>query len=130
MAKSTALTTLDELSTQEHVSETTKARYAAQKAEGIVNPIVLANLLDVRPQMIYNYIRKGKFTASHDENGNPINEHVFGTNNTQKKVIALDEANTFAQGYLDRKVAREEKKAAQIEAELRGETVEAEAETV
>ena len=111
MSKSTETkTTLDTLA--EQADAKIKARYAEQREAGVVNPIVLAALLDVRPQMIYNYLRKGKFTD--------VAEAV-GENNTQKKVIHLDEANTFAQGYVDRKVERETKKAEKIAAELAGE---------
>jgi hypothetical protein len=116
MSKNTTAqkSTLDTLA--EGADKRTQERYAEQAANGVVNPIVLANLLGVRPQMIYNYIRKGKFSES---------EQAFGENNTQKKVIFLDEANTFAQGYIDRKVAREAKEAEKVEAELAGTEVEA-----
>jgi len=86
-------------------------RFNEQAAEGVVNPIVLAQLLGVRPQMIYNYLRKGKFSEV---------EGAIGTNSTQKKVIRLDEANTFAQGYTARKVERETKAAEKVAAELEG----------
>lgn len=88
------------------------ARYHAQAKEGLINPIVLAQLLDVRPQMIYGYIRKGKFTQ----------ENAFGVNNTQKITIRLDEANQFAAGYVGRKTARAEEEGERIKAELAGET--------
>jgi hypothetical protein len=113
-------TTLDELA--EQAPENVQKRYAEQKANGVVNPIVLAALLSVgsedpvRPQMIYNYLRKGKFTEV---------EGAVGENSTQKKVINLDEANTFAKQYHERKTEREAKKAAKVEAELAGETVDA-----
>jgi hypothetical protein len=112
---------LDTLAANLPASEAnTVRRYNEQKANGVVNPIVLAALLGVRPQMIYNYIRKGKFSES---------EAAFGENSTQKKVIYLDEANTFAQGYTDRKVARETKAAEKVAEELAGDSVE-ETETV
>lgn len=112
MSKSTSTnkSTLEQLA--ENARPHIQARFAAQSAEGVVNPIVLAELLGVRPQMIYNYLGKGKFTEVED---------AVGSNSTQKKVIRLDEANTFAQGYLDRKVVRETKAKAKIEAELAGE---------
>jgi hypothetical protein len=68
-------------------------RFAAQAAEEVVNPIVLAELLGCRPQMIYNYIGKGKIKA-------------VAHNNTQKKVIPLDEAQRFANEYLTRKAMK------------------------
>jgi hypothetical protein len=105
-------TTLDHLAQELRRDATAKnlvvvQRYFEQKKEGVVNPIVLAALLDVRPQMIYNYIRKGKFTD--------LSEGL-DFNNTQKRVIRYDEANTFAQQF----VGRREAKAAKIEAELEG----------
>ncbi len=63
-------------------------------------------------QMVYNYLRKGKFTEA---------ENAVGSNSTQKKVIDLGEANAWAQGYLDRKVEREAKAQAKLEADLAGE---------
>lgn len=95
-----------------------KDRYAEQKAAGIVNPIVLAALMDVKPQMLYQYINKGKLPVveGHDT---PV-----GFNSTQKKVIDLAVAERFATAYFERKVAREVARAAKIEAELAGEAAE------
>ena len=87
------------------------ARFHTQAKEGLVNPIVLASLLNVRPQMIYGYIRKGRFTQ----------EGASSINNTQKITLRLDEASQFALSYISRKEALEEKKKAKIQAELRGE---------
>ena len=93
----------------------TQTRFAEQSAQGIVNPIVLAALVGVRPQMIYNYIAKGKLSEV-------LPDSTTGANNTQKKVLDLREANTWATAYLEKKAA----KAAKVEAELHeGETVEA-----
>jgi len=113
--KKTAETTLDHLADELLKDKTAKhlqivARYNEQKANEVVNPIVLAALLEVRPQMIYNYIRKGRFTDLSEDG------HGADFNNTQKRVIRFDEANTFAQQY----VGRQEVKAAKIEAELAG----------
>lgn len=83
------------------------ARYEAQKAEGVINPIVLAGLMGVKPQMIYNYLRKGRLTEV---------QGAVGTNNTQKKTIHIGEANTFAGQYVERKA----QKAAKVQAELEG----------
>lgn len=99
----TELSVLEQLA--EHTDDRTKARFAEQSANGVVNPIVLATLLDVRPQMIYNYIAKGKFSQE---------ENAVGSNNTQKKVIDLREANTWAAAYLVKRQAKADK----IEAEL------------
>jgi hypothetical protein len=85
------------------------ARLLEQKEQGIVNPIVLAEAIGVRPQMIYSYIRQGKIKSS-DKGG-------VRTNNTQKIVIDWDEAVAFAQRYLDKKARQQ----ARIERELRGE---------
>ena len=89
-----------------------QVRYHAQAKEGLINPIVLAALLDVRPQMIYGYIRKGKFTQE---------DNVFGINNTQKITIRLVEAEKYAAGYVGRKESRAEETQLKIESELRGE---------
>jgi hypothetical protein len=85
------------------------ARLLEQKEQGIVNPIVLAEAIGVRPQMIYSYIRQGKIKSS--------KEGAIRTNNTQKIVIDWDEAVAFAQRYLDKKARQQ----ARIERELRGE---------
>ena len=86
-------------------------RFHAQAKEGLISPIVLATLLDVKPQMIYGYLRKNKFAE----------EDAVGVNNTQKKTIRLSVAEQFASGYLARKEIRAEEAQAKIEAELRGE---------
>jgi hypothetical protein len=80
-------------------------RLQLQRQLGVVNPIMLAKALGVRPQMIYNYIRDGKIKT-------------VDRNNTQKITIDVLEAERWAQTYLGRKAA----KAAKIEAELRGES--------
>lgn len=106
------LSLLDELAVQ--LSKTdpiTVARYMDQKQQGLINPIVLAKLMGVRPQMIYNYIRKGRFTQ----------EDAFGINSTQKITIRLNEAIGFASSYVGRKENREEAEANKIQRELRGE---------
>jgi hypothetical protein len=112
-----AVTVLDQLADALPKGDKNRGRYNEQKAEGVVNPIVLAALLGVRPQMIYQYLSKGKFTED---------ESTISQNSTQKKVIKLDEANTWAAGYTERKVAKEAAKAAKVEAELHPEAVEAE----
>jgi len=78
-------------------------RLKDQYATGVVNPIVLATALGTRPQMIYQYIGKGKIVAQMSE--------------TQKIVIDWQEAVKFTQTYIGRKQARQDK----IEKELRGE---------
>jgi hypothetical protein len=89
---------------EQHMANAKVARYEEQKAEGVINPIVLAQCLDIRPQMIYNYIGKGKIKAAE--------------NSTGKKVIAFEDGVTFAQMYLDRKVKADMK----VKAELAGAT--------
>ena len=95
--------TLDELATTNKVE-----RFERQAAEDVVNPIVLANLVGCRAQMVYNYIRKGKIAGVKD-------------NNTQKIVIPLDEAQRWATEYLTKKGEKQ----LRIAKELAGETVEA-----
>lgn len=97
--------TVEMLITKEEVEQTLLEsgleRLFAQKSEGIVNPIVLAKCLGIRPQMVYNYIRAGRINAV---------KH----NNTQKLVISWDDAIEFAQRYLNRKLVKQLK----VEAEL------------
>lgn len=88
------------------------ARLVEQKAFGVVNPIVLAEALGVRPQMIYSYIRQGKIKRSAE-----VIQGGTRANNTQHIVIDWDEAVSFAQRYLNKKA----KQKAQIERELKGE---------
>lgn len=126
-------TMLDQLA--EEASSHLKKRYEEQKQQGIVNPIVFAQLLsigagkEVKPQMIYNYLRKGKFangadtgtdTDNTDTDGGTPGTPSISTNSTQKKVISLEAANAFAQSYVSNKVAREAARQAKIEAELQG----------
>jgi len=100
---------LDQLASE--VDPKTQARYEEQKANGVVNPIVLAKLLGVRPQMIYNYIAKGYIVSSEDD------VQAIGSNNTQKKTIDLNVAEGFARKQIDKREAKQ----ARIEAELAGE---------
>jgi hypothetical protein len=78
-------------------------RLLKQQEQGVINPIMLAQAIGVRPQMIYNYIRQGRIASVTD-------------NNTQKKTIAWSVAVDFAQKYLNRKAV----KAAKVERELAG----------
>jgi hypothetical protein len=78
-------------------------RLLKQQEQGVVNPIMLAQAIGVKPQMIYNYIRAGRIASVTD-------------NNTQKKTIAWSVAVAFAQQYLNRKAV----KAAKVERELAG----------
>jgi hypothetical protein len=78
-------------------------RLLKQQEQGVVNPIMLAQAIGVKPQMIYNYIRAGRIASVVD-------------NNTQKKTIAWSVAVDFAQQYLNRKAV----KAAKVERELAG----------
>lgn len=106
------LTTLEELALK--ATPKVQARFAEQSAQGIVNPIVLAELVGVRPQMIYNYIGKGKLSEV-------LPDTKDGTNSTQKKVLDLREANTWATAYTAKKAARREELRAELLAELAAE---------
>jgi hypothetical protein len=86
------------------LDSTTNQRLQEQLTSDVVNPIELARFLNCRPQMVYQYVRKGKIARD--------------TNNTQKIVIPRAVAVAFAQGYLNRKAV----KAAKVEAELAGES--------
>jgi len=83
--------------------ENVQSRYASQASEGVVNPIVLAEIMGVRAQYIYNLIRKGKLEAV---------KH----NNTQKLVIELETAKAFALNYQEGKDARIAARAAKAKA--------------
>ena len=106
------LTLLDELALT--ADPKVAARYNAQAQQGLINPIVLAQLLEVRPQQIYGLIRKGKMATTGDAD-------PFGINSTQKITISLAVANAYAQGYVGRKTSRAEDAEARIKAELAGE---------
>jgi hypothetical protein len=69
-------------------------RMQEQLEHGVINPILLARYIGVRPQMIYQAIRDGKLTA-------------VDFNNTQKKFIRLAEAISYASRYLNRKQQRD-----------------------
>jgi hypothetical protein len=69
-------------------------RMQEQLEHGVINPILLARYIGVRPQMIYQAIRDGKLTA-------------VDFNNTQKKFIRLGEAIRYASRYLNRKQQRD-----------------------
>ena len=64
-------------------------RGKAQVANGVINPIELAKALDVRPQMLYSYIRDGRLEA-HE------------TPDTQKLVIRLEDALEYVRKRLER----------------------------
>jgi hypothetical protein len=74
-------------------------RGVAQVAEGVINPIELAKALDVRPQMLYSYIRDGRIVARK-------------TVDTQKLVFDLDTALEFVAKRLTREAQRAAKAAA------------------
>jgi len=86
------LITADE--TEAYLVSSGLERLFAQRSEGIVNPIVLAKCLGIRPQMVYNYIKAGRISAT---------KH----NNTQKLVIDWNEAVEFAQRHLNRKLRKQ-----------------------
>jgi hypothetical protein len=75
-----------------------RKRLATQVDEGIISPIMLARLLDIVPQQVYQAIAKGKLPALND-------------NDTQKRRIKFDDAVRWAANYLDRKDLREAQKA-------------------
>jgi hypothetical protein len=68
-------------------------RLIAQMSEEVINPIMLARYLGIRPQQVYQAIRGGTITAVRE-------------NNTQKLYIEFDEACRYAAQYLDRKARR------------------------
>lgn len=74
----------------------------------MLSPIEVAKLADVRPQMVYNYIRAGYIEAVRDEE-------------TGKLRVSREVAEAWVEKYLANKAAREEKRQAKLEAELAGE---------
>ena len=54
-----------------------------------ISPYGLGKLMDIRPQMVYNYIRNGYITA--------------GTGTTDKLRVTSTEAQRFATKYLTKK---------------------------
>jgi 3-deoxy-D-arabino-heptulosonate 7-phosphate (DAHP) synthase len=85
------------------LQESKNARLQTQLSENVVNPIELAKHLEVKPQMVYNYIRSGRIPSR--------------LNDTQHFVVSVEDACEFISLYLSKKAA----KAAQVEAELNGE---------
>jgi hypothetical protein len=81
-----------------------RQRLMDQLNQDVVNPIVLARAIGVRPQMIYNYIRDGRIKSVRH-------------NNTQKLAIELPEALRF----LAARMTREAAKKALLEAQKAGE---------
>lgn len=59
-----------------------------------VSPYVLAQFLEVRPQLIYGYIKEGRIASVRD-------------NNTQKLWIEEEEALRFAHKYLTNRAKRQ-----------------------
>jgi len=59
-----------------------------------VSPYVLAQFLEVRPQLIYGYIKEGRIASVRD-------------NNTQKLWIEEGEALRFAHKYLENRAKRQ-----------------------
>ena len=93
---------------EEYLLEHGTDRFHGMWDSGKVNPIELAKALDIRAQMVYNYIKGGKIEG-------------VGQNDTQKVTITNDGALAFAQKYLNRKAVKEAKEQEKIARELRGE---------
>jgi hypothetical protein len=68
-------------------------RLEEQLEEGVINPIILARILGIRPQAVYGAIRDGKIA-------------VLPKNDTQKYRIQTEEAVRWASQYLTRKEGR------------------------
>lgn len=91
---------LIEVSTEEAVEwleneAESNTRLADQMANNVVNPMVLAAVCDIKPQMVYNYIRSGRL-PSH-------------TNNTEKLVIPLEAAVEFVRNRLEKEAQKKQK---------------------
>lgn len=68
-------------------------RLDEQLDEGVINPIILARILGIKPQMVYQAIRDGKITT-------------LPKNDTQKYRIRVEEATRWAAVYLTKKAVR------------------------
>jgi len=71
-----------------------RKRLEVQISQDVISPIMLARLLDIVPQQVYQAIAKGKL-------------HAMVDNDTQKRRIKFDEAVRWAAAYLDRRDLRE-----------------------
>jgi hypothetical protein len=91
---------VDEAKAEAFLLERGTDRLREQHSNGVVNPIELAKALNVRPQMVYNYIRDNRIKSSRNDTG--------------KIVVAWGEAVAFAQRYLNRKEQTAAKAAAQL----------------
>lgn len=101
---------MDTKEAEKFLKDNASPRLKVQIETGVVTPIAYAEVLDVRPQMIYGYIRTGRIAARK-------------TPDTQKLVIDFNVAVDFAAKYLTDRQEREEKREAKLAAELAGETV-------
>ena len=75
----------------------------------VISPYKLAELAEVRPQMVYNYIKSGKIKVS--------------ANSTGKKEISKTEAERWVNEHRAAQKARAIKKAQKVKAELKGEAL-------
>jgi hypothetical protein len=92
---------------EKHQAGQLPERLALQFSQGFISPIVLADYIGIRPQMVYAAIRDGKLKEYTPE---------LQGNNTQKKVLKVEAAMNWAGAYLTRKQARELAK--KLEAEI------------
>jgi hypothetical protein len=89
------------------VAETTD-EVQADEPRTSYSPIEVAQLAEVRPQMVYNYIKDERIPAFRNESG--------------KLRVSVEDAEAWVEKYSANKVAREAKRQAKLEAELAGET--------
>ena len=85
-------TSVAEVSTEEALEWLTprlSERAQEQVAQGVINPIELAKALNVRPQMLYSYIRDGRLKAR-------------TTTDTQKLLIKFEDALEYVRKRLQR----------------------------
>lgn len=76
-------------------------RLAEQMKQNVINPIVLAKVCGIPPQMVYSYIKKGYIERD--------------SNNTQKIVIELNEAIRFVMKRLNRSASEQLKIVKELE---------------
>jgi len=85
-----------------YLKEHGSTRLNQQMEQSVVTPIELAKALDIRPQMIYNYIRDGRIASRK-------------TPDTQKIVIPLEVAQAYVATRLNKDAAKAKVVQAQLE---------------
>lgn len=83
-----------------HATETGRSMLANHD---VVTPLEIAKARDIKPQVIYNYLRQGRIG--------------YELNSSNKRVVTKAELFKYLENYLSKEQARQER----LERELRGE---------